>query len=215
MNIIALRERIRLAEQHETAESTLGAWLQERLPTLHPAIGAVGDNDVEKLMRFVRGYIGQVPDVLEAALAVATKARIGPQLLPVMKVAETFFLQPPDLPSDHSGLLALLDEAYLAHRLLEEVNDRYLSHGGGQLVPLDTTRASLIVHHLLEEPFANDLDALVEVTVDGLVPDSVFEGPDFSEYKQRMNVEGRRSLWQEWPCMSEQLGMEIRLRDAS
>lgn len=214
MNIIALRERISLAEQQETIESTLRAWLQGRVPTLHPAIAAVGDHDVEKLMRFVRGYIGQVPGVLEAALAVATKARIGPQLLPIMKVAETFFLQPPDLPSDHRGLLALLDEAYLAHRLLEEVNDLYLAHGGGQLVPLDTTRASLIVHHLLEDPFANELDALVQVTVDGLVPDSVFEGSDFSEYKQRMSVEGRRSLWQQWPCMSQQLGMEIRLRDS-
>lgn len=213
MNIIALRERISLAEQHETTESTLRAWLEERVPTLHRSIAAAGENDIEKLMRFVRGYIAQVPDVFEAALAVATKARIGPQLLPVMKVAETFFLQPPDLPSDHRGLLALLDEAYLAHRLLEEVNDRYLAHGGGQLVPLDTTRASLIVHHLLEESFANELDALVEVTVEGLVSNSVFQGADFSEYKQRMNVEGRRSLWQEWPCMSEQLGMEIRLRD--
>jgi hypothetical protein len=213
MNILALRERISQAEQHETTESILRAWLEGRLPTLHPAITAVGEQEVEALMRFVRGYIGQVPDVIEAALGVATQARISPQLLPVMKVAETFFLQPPDLPSDHRGLLALLDEAYLAHRLLEEVNDRYLAHGGGQLVPLDTTRASLIVHHLLEEDFANQLDALVQVTVDGLAPDSVFHGPDFSEYKQRMNVEGKRSLWQEWPCMSEQLGMEIRLRD--
>lgn len=215
MNIIALRERISLAERDETVESNLHDWLQERVPTLHRAIAAIGDDDVARLMRFVRGYIGQVPDVLEAALAVATEARIGPQLLPVLKVAESFFLQPPDLPADHRGLLALLDEAYLAHRLLEEINDRYLSHGGGQLVPLDTTRASLIVHHLLGEPFANELDALVQATVDGLLPVSVFQGPDFSEYKQRMNVEGRRSLWQEWPCMSEQLGMEIRLQDAS
>ncbi|GGC93241.1 hypothetical protein [Halopseudomonas salina] len=213
MNILALRERISLAEQHETTQSYLRGWLQERLPTLHPAIAAVDEHDVDAFMGFVSGYIGQVPDVLEAAMGVATQARIGAQLLPVMKVAETFFLQPPDLPADHRGLLALLDEAYLAHRLLEEVNDRYLAHGGGQLVPLDTTRANLIVHHLLEEEFANELDAMVQVAVDGLAPDSVFHGSDFSEYKQRMNVEGKRSLWQEWPCMSAQLGVEIRLRD--
>ena len=143
MNIIALRERISLAEHHETTESNLRDWLQEHMPSL---------------------------------------------------------------PSDHQGLLALLDEAYLAHRLLEEVNDRYLAHGGGQLVPLDTTRASLIVHHLLGEPFANELDALVQVTVDGLVPAEVFQGPDFSEYKQRMNVEGRRSLWQSYFFLSLGLG---------
>lgn len=213
MNILALRERISLAEQHETTQSYLRAWLQERVPTLHPAIAAVDEHDVDAFMRFVSGYIEQVPDVLEAAMEIATQARIGAQLLPVMKVAETFFLQPPDLPADHRGLLALLDEAYLAHRLLEEINDRYLAHGGGQLVPLDTTRANLIVHHLLEEDFANELDAMVQVAVDGLAPDSVFQGSDFSEYKQRMNVEGKRSLWQEWPCMSAQLGMEIRLRD--
>mgnify|MGYP003632279487 CR=1 FL=1 len=214
MNIVALRERITLAEQHEMTESTLRSWLEERLPTLHPAIAEAGEHDISKLMGFVRGYICQVPDVLEAAQAVAIQAQIGPQLLPVLKMAEAFFVQPPDLPSDHCGLLSLLDEAYLAHRLLEEVNDRYLSHGGGQLVPLDTTRASLIAHHLLEDSFANKLDAMVQVTVDGLVPDSIFQGPNFSEYKQRMHVEGQRSLWEEWPCMSQQLGIEIKLRDS-
>jgi hypothetical protein len=214
MNIVALRERITLAEQHEMTESTLRAWLQERLPTLHPAIAGVGEHDVDTLMGFVWGYIRQVPDVLEAAMAVATQARIGPQLLPVMKMAETFFVQPPDLPADHRGLLALLDEAYLAHRLLEEVNDRYLGHGGGQLVPLDTTRASLIAHHLLEDSFANELDAMVQVTVDSLVPDSIFQGADFGEYRQQMSIENQRSLWEEWPCMSQQLGMGIKLRDS-
>jgi len=34
-------------------------------------------------------------------------------------------LQPPHRPADHQALLALmLDEAYLVHRLVEEINDR-------------------------------------------------------------------------------------------
>ena len=80
-------------------------------------------------------YIEQVPDVLDAAANVAREAGIEAQVKPVLKVAEQFFLQPPSLVEGHEGLDGLLDEAYLAHRLVEEVNDRYIAHLGEPLIP--------------------------------------------------------------------------------
>jgi len=49
----------------------------------------------------------------------------------------------------HEGLDGLLDEAYLAHRLVEEVNDLYIKHFGQPLIPADTTVANVIAcdHH--------------------------------------------------------------------
>lgn len=214
MNISALRARVAEARSNQQSEAALKNWLEHKLPDLHPAIapqpGATGI-----LLNFIQAYIAQVPDILEAAEAVADAAKIRTQLLPVLKVAEAFFLEPPALPADHKGMLALLDEAYLAHRLVEEVNDRYVIHGCGPLIPLGMTRANLIVHQLLGEPFSNELDAEVERAVQGLVPESLFEGEAFQAYKADVDPEACRRLWDQWPCMSEELGVEIRWRGAA
>lgn len=214
MNITGLRERVRLAHRHEENQATLHSWLRERIPDLHGAVSVERD-PLETLSHFVNCYVEHVPDVLEAAEAVAETARLRTQLLPVLKVAEAFFLHPPDLPADHRGMLALLDESYLAHRLVEEVNDRYVLNGGEQLIPMDITRANLIVHHLLGEPFANELDAAVDEAVRALVPDSLFSSADFRDYQSRIDPSLRQALWQQWPCMSETLGIGIRLRGAA
>lgn len=213
MNIAALRERVRQAEQQEQLEGSLRQWLEQQLAQLHPAI-APGARPLDSLQRFVEGYIVQVPDTLEAAQAVADSANMRAQLLPVLKVAEAFFLQPPDLPADHKGMLALLDEAYLAHRLVEEVNDRYIAHGGEPLLPLDTTRANVIVHQLLGDTFANQLDQAVATAVEGLAPESLFSSQTFQEFRQIIADRGRAALWGQWPCLSRQLGVEIRLSEA-
>lgn len=211
MNIAALRERIRVAEIQEREQGSLRAWLGEQVAQLHPAI-TPGDNPLNTLLSFAEGYIAEVPDTLEAAQAVADSAGMRAQLLPVMKVAEAFFLQPPDLPADHQGMLALLDEAYLVHRLVEEINDRYIAHGGEPLLPLDTTRANVIVHQLLGDAFANQLDMAVATAVEGLAPESLFNSQTFADFRQIIAQRGRIALWREWPCLSRQLGIEIRLR---
>jgi hypothetical protein len=73
-------------------------------------------------------------------------------------------LQPPEpLPQD-GGLEALLDEAFLSHRLLEEVNDHHIRHLRRPLLPLDMTEANIIVHHLLGDEFATRLEELVQFT---------------------------------------------------
>jgi hypothetical protein len=218
MNISGLRARVEAARRHERSDTVVRDWLSHRSPDLHRAIvsAVAPDTDpIEALLTFIDAYIGHVPDMLEAADAVAEAARIREQLLPVLKVAEAFFLQPPDLPADHQGMLALLDEAYLAHRLVEEVNDRYVGHGCGPLIPLDNTRANLIVHQLLGEPFSNELDAIVAEALKGLVPESLFEGSAFREYQEKVDPESCRLLWQQWSCMSQTLGMEIKWRAAT
>ncbi|PAU86803.1 hypothetical protein CK507_14010 [Pseudomonas sp. WN033] len=202
MNIAALRQRVSEAQQQTGLRSALRSWLEQRIPALHPAISSQ-DQALDTFQGFVEAYICQVPDILEAAQSVADATGLRPALIPVLKVAEAFFLQPPQLPEEHQGLLALLDEAYLAHRLVEEVNDLYVAEGGEPLIPMNTTRANLIVHQLLGEPFANHLDAAVDEAVSGLLPSRL-------ELKDA-DPERRQALWEEWPCMSQQLGLDIRL----
>ena len=212
MRISELRERVRSAREQAASDESLRGWLQRKLPQLHRAIN-VRDAAESTLFNFIQTYIERVPDLLEAAQSVATNARMKAQLLPVLKVAEEFFLQPPEVAEAHHGLLLLLDEAYLAHRLVEEVNDRYLSHGGEPLIPMNNIKANLIVHQLLGEEYANELDAAVDEAVAGLLPDKVFASPEFIAYKEGVDEQLQRDMWRRWPSISDELGVDLSWRD--
>lgn len=211
MNTAALREQILRAHQHETSTGQLTRQLQVQLPHLHPAI-ALPDVDTASVMtRFVTAYIEQVPDLLDAANEVAREAGIESQIKPVLKIAEHFFLQPPALLADHAGLVGLLDEAYLAHRLVEEVNDLYITHFGQPLIPLDTTVANLIAHQLIGEAFANQLDEAVHHAVDEMLNEDSFALESVENYRDRLNSPDTEAAWKRWPCLSRQLGVGLQL----
>lgn len=211
MNIAALRQSIRRAHQHEALHGTLARRLESRLPSLHRAIGLPPHDGLDSLSCFVAGYIDQVPELIEAAQAVAREAEIEAQIKPVMKVAEHFFLSPPTALEGQEGLVGLLDEAYLAHRLIEEINDRYIVFVGQPLIPLDTTVANLVAHQLIGEPFANKLDEAVLLAVNGLLGNTLMEQVSLQAYRDRLLNPLTLNAWRRWPCLSRQFGVELRL----
>ncbi len=214
MKTAALRELIQRAHQHEAQSANLANLLEGKIADLHRAIRLPASDEKAALARFVVAYIDQVPDILDAANQVAREAGIEEQIKPVLKVAEEFFLHPPALMAGHDGLDGLLDEAYLAHRLVEEVNDRYITHMGQPLIPLDTTVANLIAHQLIGEPFANQLDEAVHHAVDGMLEDSIFAQESVQAYRNRLSSPNTKAAWQQWPCFSQQLGVELQLQEA-
>lgn len=209
MNIAALRELIDSALQHEASHGTLAADLVRRSDSLHRSIRLPTDDAPGALLRFVQAYLDEVPALLEAAASVASEAGIDAQVKPVLRIAEAFFLSPPALLEGHEGLEALLDEAYLAHRLVEEINDRYIAHFGQPLIPLDTTVANLVAHQLIGEPFANQLDAVVLHACESLLDARIFSSDSASRYRQQLPR--LEAAWQRWPCLSQRLGIELQL----
>ena len=212
MNTAALRQLIAQARQQESGSQALSRFLQTQLERLHPSIRLPKEDAPGALSAFVIAYIEEVPDVLDAAAEVAREAGIESAVKPVLKIAEHFFLQPPALMEGHEGLEGLLDEAYLAHRLVEEVNDRYIAHLGQPLIPLDTTRANLIAHQLIGEPFANQLYEAVHHALTGMLDDASFDQPSVQAYRERLAAPDTASAWQRWPCLSQQLGVELQLK---
>lgn len=212
MKIAELRERVRIAREDEANDRALREWLEQKVPRLHRSI-RTREDAATTLFNFVQAYVERVPDMLEAAQSVANHAKMRPQLIPVLKVAEEFFLQPGEMSETHRGLLILLDEAYLAHRLVEEVNDHYVAHGGESLIPMNNTRANLIVHDLLGEDYAGRLDNAVYEAVAGLLPEEVFNSPAFLAYKEGIGEQDRHDIWRRWPNMAEELGVGLSWRD--
>ncbi|MBF8778700.1 hypothetical protein [Pseudomonas fulva] len=211
MNIAAVREQITLAHQHEARTGQLRLRLGQQLPHLHRAIELPEHDAQEILARFVGAYIDQVPELLEAANGVAREAGIQAQVLPVLRIAEAYFLQPPEQVDNQVGLDCLLDEAYLAHRLVEEVNDVYIRHFQQPLIPVDTTVANLIAHQLIGETFANQLDEVVHHSVDKLLDDEHFALESVERYRQALCSPQTGAAWQDWPSLSRQLNVELAL----
>jgi hypothetical protein len=211
MNTAALREQIQRAHQHEAKTGQLSRQLETQLPHLHPAIHLPELDAKGVLTRFVAAYIDLVPDLLDAAHEVALEAGIEDQIKPVLKIAEHFFLKPPAIMEGHAGLDSLLDEAYLAHRLVEEVNDLYIKHFGQPLIPSNTTVASVIAHRLIGEDFANQLDEAVHHAVDEMLNDESFALESVEAYRERLSSPNTEAAWKRWPCLSRQLGVGLGL----
>lgn len=209
MQLARLRALIARAIAHEQKQHTLERSLAERLHQFHPCIRLPNGNAPRVLTEFTIAYIEDVPMLLDAANTVARQAGIDHAVKPVLKVAEQFFLKPPVHLDGHEGLYELLDEAYLAHRLVEEVNDRYITHFGRPLIPRDTTRANLIAHQLIGEDFANQLDELVHNSVAKLLPPETFQKPSVQRYREKICAPNTIIAWLRWPCMSRELGLDV------
>ena len=211
MKTHAIRELIAKARLHEEQSSALARFLSNKIPELHRAIKLPATGAGKALTEFVIAYIEQVPDVLEAAAEVAREAGIEDVINPVLMISEHLLLQPLDSEEAREGLVSWLGEAYLAHRLVEEVNDRYITHLGRPLIPLDTTRANLIAHYLIGEAFANPLDRTVEATLKEMITAIDFQPASVQTFRERLSSPNIHNAWQRWPCMSRTLGIDLNL----
>lgn len=164
-----IRETIRAAIRNEEETHRLRSRLERQLPQLQEKLILPEQDPISALMAFISGYVKSVPSCLRLVTAVSKRMGFFDYAAPFLHLAEDYFVQPPDdLPHD-GGLEALLDEAFLALRLLEEVNDHHIRHLGRPLLPLDMTEANTIVHHLLGDDFATRMEQLVQFTAERLL----------------------------------------------
>jgi hypothetical protein len=205
-----IKATISAALRSESGSGRLRARIEQQLPQLQCKLLLPEEAPVDALMSFITGYVESVPSCLRLVTAVSKRMGFFDYAAPFLHLAEDYFLQPPDdLPQD-GGLEALLDESFLAHRLLEEVNDHHIRHLQRPLLPLDMTEANIIVHHLLGDEFATRLEQLVQFTAAQLLHrEHVWE--------QVRNLPGTREA-QKPLVSSDNLtdsGQKIRLRLAS
>lgn len=194
-NHTLLRKRIEL-RKHDIA----------RIITL-PESGAT-----ESLLQYVIDYIRYLPSLLSDLRDAGEQTGMSAVTAPVIAAASEFLLAPPAELEEETGLIALMDEAYLAFRLLEEVNESCLHRIGQPLIPLDMCLSNIMVHTLIDEPFANQLDAMVELRVERLFETrSEYAESGFDQFMQRLNNADVMNLSQRWSCFSNQLGLQSAL----
>jgi hypothetical protein len=207
--VTLIRKLILNAKQHDCTKQQLTLWLSERVHHLHDAIKLPHEEAAGLLSQFVIRYIEQVPDFIEAIADMSLESGIYDGVAPLLNIASDYFLAPPEIVENQSPLEALLDEAYLVHRLLEEINDRFIGYCGIPLAPMDMTRANVVAHELIGEPFANELDQAVLFSAELLLDQYSFSGENFEHYIAMHKHRGWSVELQRWPCLTENLAIVL------
>lgn len=114
---------------------------------------------------FIARYVNQLPRSLSATEMGLRALELENTVEPILNTIESFFTTGCEL-SQQGGLAALLDRAYLGHRLLEELNDHLHVRTGTWVLHTDMTEANVQVHQLLGEPYASELDNIVLQVMD-------------------------------------------------
>lgn len=204
-----IRQLIRQAKQNPAALGRLRKAMLSGIPRLHRAI-QLPDQDRETVLTdFVLRYLDHVPNCLDALRGLTVSTGIRDYAARFLDTAADFFLSPVDSEHAPRGLLPLMKRAYLAHRVLEELNDSVLNLCGIPLAPMDMTRANLLMHQLIGEPQANDLDRLVQETVSRRLDDDQMDHSAIQSFiQQHKSSYWHRALLQ-WPCLTDNLPIAI------
>lgn len=209
--LFQIRQAIAAARLQEEQTHHLEVYLNSLLPRLHKAIALPVDKPEGALLQFVIRYIEHAPNFLKALDQSMEQSGLATYGRVFLEIAEDFFLQPPEAVHREGGLRALIDEAYLAHRLIEEVNDRLIMLCGIPLSPMDMTMANIVIHHLLGEHFANQLDLAVHYAVEALFhPQQVSGDSRLAQFvTHHTHSDWSRGLGN-WPCLLEDSPIQLK-----
>ncbi|WP_067515816.1 hypothetical protein [Endozoicomonas ascidiicola] len=216
MDVQAIRDLISQAKLLESQNKHLCKLMDDQIEQLHHTIELPDQNACETLQLFTIDYIDHVPDFLEALESSSKEAGIGHFICPFLDIAEENFLAPAIKGDPINGLDLLLDKAYFAHRLIEEVNDQYLMKTGSTLIPMNMTWANLIIHSILGENFANELDIIVDKTVEQMMKSqAIYHQEKFMAFIHNRSSEEWIRIWSRWNCLSNNLGIELKFTSAA
>jgi hypothetical protein len=159
---------LQIIDQARRKEARSGTFLQQlrsKAAVLPAAVTIEGYQPATCLFQFAVEYIEMAPRLIECVAACSREAGSERLFQPFINAAIQYFTRPSVLLVRYDGLDGLLIRAYLCHRLMEEMYENNRSTRVGKLVDLEATRANLLAHELIGEPFANELDNAITVTV--------------------------------------------------
>lgn len=164
--------------------------------------GQNGPDATESLALFIERYVDLAADIVATLKNVTNSIGTNSEMAQQTAMAQQFLDIPLTIVSRQQGLEAQMYQAYLACRLVEELNDVIHTHFSSPVISTDITKSNLIVHHIIGEPFANQLDAAIQSLSDRLVraieTDSVLQS-ELRVYCSSVNKQGMPN----YPCLAE------------
>ncbi|ODS24011.1 hypothetical protein AB835_05660 [Candidatus Endobugula sertula] len=179
--------------------------------SLYYAMLSSSPDDMHRLTAFIRRYIDSVPSYLQAFHELAEKSGIDIYTTPFIKAAIHCFLDNHIVISKLSGVHAYLCRAYLCHRMLEELNDRVRVERCWPLAPSDNTYVNIIVHTIIGDNDANQLDQTVLVRLETINTTLTAEEKDIFKQENtekalaKLRQQGWSDTLHEWPVFTEDM----------
>jgi uncharacterized membrane protein YkvA (DUF1232 family) len=128
--------------------------------------------DLSNIHQLIREYIEHAPALLDQLALAAKEAHVMSKVSLILESIEEYFFAPFDVIPDQLGLLGLVDDAYLAHRLIETMSNWYQTKTGTPLISVDLSSINMFIRSLIGEPHASMLDLGVQ---------NIFNGPSFQQ----------------------------------
>jgi len=194
----AVLDIIHTAKCREARSGAFLRHLQLRAKALPTCICFNSRAPASCLFQFSVEYIETAPRLIHAVDTCARDAGHEGLFTPFLDAATRFFTHPSVLLSHYIGLDGLLISAYLCHRLMEDMYENNHSFRRSQLVGLEATRANLLVHELIGEPFANELDDAVAITVRQIAGGPDYYSLDLDPFVAKANNAAWNSMRRYW-----------------
>lgn len=173
MDSNAIREQIRKAMEHEDRTGAAASMVSRHVADNR--ISMTAQQQAECLL-FVKAYVGETPDIMDAAFHAARQAGVLQTVQPVFDAAFQYWAEPHDYIPDHLGLMGLTDDAYLTRMFMETISNLHHQQAGGPLLGVDLGPPNRVMRHLIGEPIATQLDAAVGQTVAAQVIQASLQG---------------------------------------
>ena len=198
----AVLEIIDQARRQEARSGSFLRQLKDKATRLPSSI-VIDGQPATCLFQFAVEYIEMAPRLIECVDACAREAGIQDLFQPFIDAAARYFTQPSVLLVRYDGLDGLLIRAYLCHRLMEEMHDNNRSIRASELIDLEATRANLLVHELIGEPFANELDDSITITVLQIAGTPDYYSLDLEPFVNQVNNRAWDWMRQFWEHLLE------------
>lgn len=156
MNTHDIRAAIKAGFDHEARTNAVRRLL-DGLP--------ITDAAREEIIGFIRAYVSETPELMDAAYVGASKAGIGAAVQPLFDAAFEYWATPLDFIPNHLGLVGITDDAYLTRSLMGHVSNRHAQQTGSPLFDVDLAPANQAMRKVIGEPVASLLDQAVANTV--------------------------------------------------
>ncbi|OUS10973.1 hypothetical protein A9Q90_00250 [Gammaproteobacteria bacterium 54_18_T64] len=214
MNTINLRQNIEQAKRLEEENGLLAAQLARKAPSLHRAIKMPLDNAEAALLDFVVCYTEHVPQFVDVLGMIGSNANCREHTNAVANACIEVFDKPATKQHEHKGLVTLMAQAYIAHRVIEEVNEHFVAQYDEPLIPMDMTRSNLIIHQLIGEPQANHLDLIAEEAAEQLERDYLRLDSGALDHSASREIAWGVEV-NHWPCLTDTLAVNLLLEQGS
>lgn len=216
MDVQAICDLIDQARKREAQSMHLCSLVSSQLDKLHHTIELPDDDACETILKFVAEYIDHVPDFLKALERSSKELDIESVINPFMDIIEENFMAPILQSRTDVCMYELLEKSYFSHRLIEEVNDTYLTKTGKPLIPMNMTCPNLIIHAIIGDKFGNELDSIVELTVHYIMrAQTAFSPENIQQLLTKHDPKEWLNVWSKWNGQSNQIGIDLKFISAA